>query len=138
MENRKNNAVVTFSLAVAFVFLLSSESADGLQLHQATDAALEEMSNVLRTLFPLMPPEQTHYFWKTNHLGTATVQRTTSLKSSNLDSSDVSAAESRFASPRTLPPWIRFQINYNKRGPDCMRKCINQGVLHPLQCHSLC
>ncbi|XP_054161992.1 uncharacterized protein LOC128959972 [Oppia nitens] len=25
-----------------------------------------------------------------------------------------------------------------KRGPECMRKCIAQGVLHPVQCHSLC
>jgi len=25
-----------------------------------------------------------------------------------------------------------------KRGPECMRKCIAQGVLHPIQCHSLC
>lgn len=25
-----------------------------------------------------------------------------------------------------------------KRGPECMRRCIAQGVLHPVQCHSLC
>lgn len=25
-----------------------------------------------------------------------------------------------------------------KRGPECMRKCIMQGELHPVQCHSLC
>lgn len=25
-----------------------------------------------------------------------------------------------------------------KRGPECMRECIQQGILHPVQCHSLC
>jgi len=25
-----------------------------------------------------------------------------------------------------------------KRGPECMRRCILQGLLHPVQCHSLC
>ena len=25
-----------------------------------------------------------------------------------------------------------------KRGPECMRRCIMQGQLHPVQCHSLC
>lgn len=25
-----------------------------------------------------------------------------------------------------------------KRSPDCMRRCIAQGILHPVQCHSLC
>lgn len=25
-----------------------------------------------------------------------------------------------------------------KRGPECMKKCITQGLLHPVQCHSLC
>ena len=25
-----------------------------------------------------------------------------------------------------------------KRGPECMRRCIMQGLLHPVQCHSLC
>lgn len=35
-------------------------------------------------------------------------------------------------SSRRLPPPL------GKRGPECMRKCIAQGVLHPVQCHSLC
>jgi len=130
MECCKKIPIVTFSIATVFVLLVSFQTSDGFQLHQATEAALEDMSNVLRTLFPLMP-EQTHYFWKTNQLGTATVQKTTSLKSSNMNSEDLRL------SSRMLP-WLRYQFNYSKRGPDCMRKCINQGKLHPLQCHSLC
>lgn len=29
-------------------------------------------------------------------------------------------------------------VPMGKRGPKCMRECIAQGLLHPLQCHSLC
>ncbi|KAI2810315.1 hypothetical protein BLOT_001475 [Blomia tropicalis] len=29
-------------------------------------------------------------------------------------------------------------ITTGKRGPECMRRCITQGLLHPVQCHSLC
>lgn len=35
-------------------------------------------------------------------------------------------------------PWRVSSPALGKRGPECMRKCIAQGVLHPVQCHSLC
>lgn len=53
---------------------------DGLRLHRSTEAAMEEMSNMFRSIFPLIP-EQTHYFWKTNQLGSTTVQRTSEYNS---------------------------------------------------------
>ncbi|KAI1292640.1 hypothetical protein HDE_06883 [Halotydeus destructor] len=34
--------------------------------------------------------------------------------------------------------WRVSSSSLGKRGPECMRKCIAQGVLHPVQCHSLC
>lgn len=133
MENRKSNYFPTLSLAVSLALFMSFVSVDGLQLHRDTEAAMEEMSNMFRSIFPLIP-EQTHYFWKTNQLGSATVHRTTSLKASNLN--DVSE-ENRGYSSKVFP-WWRLQLNFRKRGPDCMGKCIHQGLIHPLQCHSLC
>ncbi|GFR18526.1 hypothetical protein TNCT_104751 [Trichonephila clavata] len=95
-------------------------------MQHETESAMAEMTNLFHSLFPLVP-EQTHFFWKSNQLGAATVHRT---------------------APAAVPvpyggrnsgmfPW-RLQIDFRKRGPDCIRKCITQGVLHPLQCHSLC
>ncbi|XP_046397065.1 uncharacterized protein LOC124163970 [Ischnura elegans] len=34
-----------------------------------------------------------------------------------------------------------LQLGYNllrKRSPSCMSKCVNQGQIHPIMCHSLC
>jgi hypothetical protein len=32
--------------------------------------------------------------------------------------------------------WIRRGVD--KRSPACIRRCVEQGALHPIQCHSLC
>ena len=31
-----------------------------------------------------------------------------------------------------------FDLFLGKRSPGCMRKCVQGGLLHPAQCHSLC
>ncbi|GFT68292.1 uncharacterized protein TNCV_659111 [Trichonephila clavipes] len=40
-----------------------------------TESAMAEMTNLFHSLFPLVP-EHTHFFWKSNQLGAATVHRT--------------------------------------------------------------
>ncbi|CAL1280580.1 unnamed protein product [Larinioides sclopetarius] len=115
------------SVALALSFLLSVGAADRYKIHHDTESAMEEMTNLFHSLFPLVP-EHTHFFWKTNQLGAATVHRTMP---------PVMSAPDGGGRATGLFPW-RLQIDFRKRGPDCMRKCITQGVLHPVQCHSLC
>ncbi|XP_015924563.1 uncharacterized protein [Parasteatoda tepidariorum] len=106
--------------ALVVLILLLISCSEGGRVEEDTEVAMEEMRNLFRSLFPILP-EQTHFFWKTNHR-LATIHKTASYKEEP---------------DGGMFPW-RLQIDFRKRGPDCMRKCITQGVLHPVQCHSLC
>lgn len=72
-----------------------------------------------------------------------------SLNSREQQYVDISPANSDFTNTNPAP--VRLSLTklrpaktarrpppLGKRGPECMRKCIAQGVLHPVQCHSLC
>lgn len=33
---------------------------------------------------------------------------------------------------------VFFTGNFDKRSPRCIANCMRQGLVHPIQCHSLC
>ncbi|GFU28528.1 hypothetical protein NPIL_140051 [Nephila pilipes] len=63
------------SIALALSLLISAGATDGYRMQHETESAMAEMTNLFHSLFPLVP-EHTHFFWKSNQLGAATVHRT--------------------------------------------------------------
>lgn len=126
MEGGKKQGILLCSLLALLLLVALVGSTDGSRIHRDTEAAMDEMSQLFRRLFPLVP-ERTQYFWRTNQLGSALVYNEELPR--NVDESP--------SPSETVLPW-KLQIEFRKRGPDCMKKCISQGVLHPVQCHSLC
>ncbi|KAG8194734.1 hypothetical protein JTE90_026382 [Oedothorax gibbosus] len=88
---------------------------------EEAETAMSGMTSLFHSLFPIVPVGgHSHFFFRTDH---ASVHRTVPVREVIRD-----PGGGRF----------RVRIDFSKRGPDCLGKCITQGRLHPLRCHSLC
>ncbi|XP_076322114.1 uncharacterized protein LOC143231464 [Tachypleus tridentatus] len=92
-----------------------------------TQLVLESVGQLFRQLFPMIPTK-TQYVWKITHQDFPL--KNTNTYYDELDNDDPVLSND-------VQPWS-LESEFRKRGPDCMKKCIAQGILHPVQCHSLC
>ncbi|XP_076314713.1 uncharacterized protein LOC143227052 [Tachypleus tridentatus] len=96
-----------------------------------TDLAADQVVGTLfDRLFPEFP-EKTPYFHKTSPHGDIPVMNDVMVPEELVEDRHVPEGKKNNA------VWYAHK-EQRKRGPGCMRKCIAQGILHPVQCHSLC
>ncbi|XP_076334623.1 uncharacterized protein LOC143238359 [Tachypleus tridentatus] len=88
------------------------------------------IGTLFNRLFPLVP-EKCFYIWKNIHQGDVL------MADGGMETSQSTKDPLLFEEKPTSNLW-HVHEKHQKRNSDCMRKCIAQGILHPVQCHSLC
>ncbi|XP_076322185.1 uncharacterized protein LOC143231548 [Tachypleus tridentatus] len=87
------------------------------------------VDQMMRTLLNRLFSEKNSCICRTSHQAKAI---------SDVIKSDESTGDSLLHVRKSTGGLWHVSKGHQKRGSECMRKCILQGILHPVQCHSLC
>lgn len=121
MRARSASSYFCKLIIVLGVTLLLTASVEASADYNA-DLAVEEVGRLFNLLFPLPLPDKTPYPWRSGGL---------------------QGLPSRGRLPRRPAKLFSSQepssLNLPKRGEsECLKRCVGQGKLHPVQCLTLC
>ncbi|XP_076352877.1 uncharacterized protein LOC143248407 [Tachypleus tridentatus] len=116
------------SVKLVFLIVLVTMTVANPLREDDTHLVMKSMNEFLHHLFPLVPTK-TQYVWEITHQ-----EPVLPLEHYYAPYKPNSNGQSF---PSFAQPW-NVDTDFRKRGPECMRKCIAEGILHPVQCHSLC
>lgn len=113
-----------FVLGVALLLVTAGRSTET-SLDYNADVAVEEVGRLFNLLFPLVLPDKKPHSWRSSDPKSRSRHLRVGLATSRLPTSNDPSTGSSLSLPK-------------RAESECLRRCVGQGKLHPVQCLTLC